>query len=412
MNKRIRIVTLWFACCLLLAMVVPPSFAAEPASKPVERYVVLGDSLAIGYEPGMTIDSVPYGYSDRVYEQALLHGRATWTNYGIGGLTSTGLNAMLQAVVDGKKVKGSDIQPALADPRADQVVGDTAKIKADIASATLITITIGGNDIGAKIIGELAGMDDAGLDAFATDWLQAYTDNLTSILRNLYTINKNVRVYVADQYSPVPAIMKAEYPKAQKLKDRLTAALKQIEQQMRQNGYKMTAVPVAEAFVGSEGTYTHIAERDIHPNQSGYTVIAEVFAKSIWGEYRSDLAKTDPITVVVGGRTIDTPHVPALLQDTTFVPLREYSEALGATVDWDDATQTSTVRYNGKSVALTLDSTVIVVGGESKQIDTAPPHAHESNGEMKTYIPLRLMAEGLGFDVQYVPQSRTAYINS
>ncbi|RKN85990.1 stalk domain-containing protein [Paenibacillus ginsengarvi] len=404
-----RLFSLWLACFLVFACLASSVSAASAAP---ERYVVFGDSIAIGFEPGMTVDSIPYGYSDRVYEQALLHGRATAANYGIGGLTSAGLKTMLQAVADGKKIKGSDLQPSLPDPRADQVVSDTAKIKADIAAATLITITIGGNDIGSKIITDLQNMNDADLDAFAATWMKTYTDNVTSTLQNIFTINKNVRVYIADQYSPVPAFMKAEYAKAQKLKDLFTATLKQIEQSFTKNNFKVTAVPVAAAFVGSEGTFTHIAEKDIHPNQSGYEKIAELFAKSIWGDYRDDLAKTDPITVVVGGRTIATPHLPALIGDSTFVPLREYSEALGATVDWNDETKTATVRYNGSSVALTLDSTTISVNGTAKQIETAAPHAHDSNGEMKTYIPLRLMAEGLGFDVQYVQQSRTAFINS
>ena len=39
------------------------------------------------------------------------------------------------------------------------------------------------------------------------------------------------------------------------------------------------------------------------------------------------------------------------------------------------------------------------------------PHFHNSAGEQKTYVPLRLMAEGVGFDVKYILQSRTAYIN-
>ncbi|GAA3410834.1 stalk domain-containing protein [Paenibacillus hodogayensis] len=411
---RRKLAMFGLACCLLLVWLGPAALAAgtAPASAAPERYVIFGDSLAIGFEPGLTTASVPYGYSDRVYEQALLRGRITMANYGIGGLTSSGLKTMMQAVAEGRKIKGSDIQPSLPDPRADQVVADTAKIKADIAAATFITITIGGNDIGAKIINELKDMDDAQLDTFASQWMSTYTDNVTSVLQNLFAINPKARIYIADQYSPVPAVMKAEYPKAQKLKNGFTATLKKIEQSFRDKKYEITAVPVAEAFVGNEGTYSHIAVRDIHPNQSGYDKIAEIFAKSIWGEYRNGLIRTEPITVVVAGRTVQTPHVPALLQGSTFVPLREYAEALGATVDWNAATQTATVRYSGNSVALTIDSATIVVGGVPKTIGELPaPHAHESAGETKTYIPLRLMAEGLGFDVQYVPQSSTAYIN-
>jgi hypothetical protein len=142
--------------------------------------------------------------------------------------------------------------------------------------------------------------------------------------------------------------------------------------------------------------------------------MAEIFAKSIWGGYRKDITAAEPITVVLNGRTLQTKFLPVLLLSSTFVPLREYSEeGLGATVDWDVATSTATVRYNGKQVDLTVHATTYVVNGVTKKLpdDISPPQSIESNGEMKTYIPLRLLAEGLGFDVQYIGQSRTAYIN-
>ncbi|WP_158289576.1 stalk domain-containing protein [Paenibacillus flagellatus] len=410
--KASRLLSLGLAVSLLLAALAPASLAADSAP-PSTSYVAFGDSLTVGYEPGKSADDIPYGYVDRVYEQALLRGRAEMINYGIAGLNSLGLKNLLDAVTAEKLVKGADIQPNLPDPRADQVVSDTKALKADIASASAILITIGGNDFGAGIMTEAADWTDAQLDAFAADKIKAYSDNLTSVLDDIFAINGKVRVYVADQYSPFPNINKSLYERLQKLKDRFTEKLNEIAKGYGATSMSVTAVPVADAFVGHEGTYTHIASRDIHPNQNGYAKMAELFSKAIWGDYRSVTADSDssPITVFVVGRTVDTPHVPALLQGSTFVPLREYAESLGATVDWDQATNTATVRYNGNSVALTIDSKTISVNGSARSIDTDPPHAHESAGETKTYIPLRLMAEGLGFDVKYVPQSRTAYIN-
>lgn len=398
------------ALVLLLTVWVPAALGAETKSPATETYVSFGDSLTIGFEPGMTLESVPYGFVDRLYEQALMRGRVQLTNYGIGGMTSTGLNKFIQAVADEKTVKASDLQPSFADPRADQVVSNTKQIKADIAAATLLTITIGGNDFGKEIITEVDTMSDEQLAAFTDNWMKTYTENLTATLQNIFAINKNVRVYVADQYSPAPRLYK-NYDKLQKLKDLFSATLGQITQKFQKDGFQATAVSVADSFVGSEGTYTHISQKDIHPNQDGYQVIAEQFAKAIWGEYRKDMKPTEPITVVVGGHTVNTPHLPALLQDSTFVPLREYSEALGAVVSWDDTTRTTTVRYKGNAVALDIGSTTISVNGVPQTITTAAPYSYESAGETKTYVPLRLMAEGLGFDVQYVPQSRTAYIN-
>lgn len=58
------------------------------------HYVALGDSLTVGYEWG---NEVPYGFVDRLHEQALYKGRAKTTNYGIVGLTSTGLKNQLDS---------------------------------------------------------------------------------------------------------------------------------------------------------------------------------------------------------------------------------------------------------------------------------------------------------------------------
>jgi hypothetical protein len=50
------------------------------------------------------------------------------------------------------------------------------------------------------------------------------------------------------------------------------------------------------------------------------------------------------------------------------------------------------------------------VNGVAKTIRDIPL-SQMSNDEHKTYVPLRLMVEGLGLDVQYTAGSHTAYIN-
>jgi lysophospholipase L1-like esterase len=389
-----------------------PAAGAESSKPPEEFYVVLGDSLAIGFEPDMKVDAVPYGYSDRVYEQALMHGRASFANYGIGGLTSAGFKNFIQAVAEEKTISSDEIQPNLPDTRVDSMMAEVSRIKSDIAAADMITLTIGGNDVKNEILTKFVNLSDEDFEVFVDDWMKSYAESLTSVLTNIYALNQNVRIYAADQYSPYPKLNEKVYLRTQKMKDRLTETLKALEQEFRGKGFQLTTVPVAQAFVGKELQYTYIlGKQNPHPNQRGYALIAEVFAKTIWGEHRTDVKKTEPISVVVGGRSVDTPHVPALIGGTTFVPLREYSEALGAKVEWDAKTQTATVIIGDNRVALTIDSDVITVNGVPQQVKTAVPHFHQSAGESKTYVPLRLMAEGVGFDVKYVLQSKTAYIN-
>src|SRR5690606_2894257 len=115
-----------------------------------------------------------------------------------------------------------------------------------------------------------------------------------------------------------------------------------------------------------------ISKNDIHPKQSGYTLIAEVFAKTIWGEVKPAVRTEGRINVVVGGLVLDTPHLPVLIDNTTFVPLREYTESLGALVDWNADTQTATIRMNGNVVELTIGSSWMRLNGEFKEIKDIP----------------------------------------
>ncbi|MDF2815605.1 MAG: copper amine oxidase [Paenibacillus sp.] len=132
MNNRKPFVSLLLSFILLMSIAIPVSAdTATVTSKQTAsiKYVALGDSLTLGYEPDMDMTVMPYGFVDRVYEQSLFHGRATMINYGLGGLTSNGLKLMLQAVASGKKVTTADIQPGLPDFRADEMLAGHAQIK-------------------------------------------------------------------------------------------------------------------------------------------------------------------------------------------------------------------------------------------------------------------------------------------
>jgi lysophospholipase L1-like esterase len=422
-EKPLRIQKSLFGFLLTLTLLISSSLPASAAdtsahastaasAKPI-KYVALGDSLTVGYEPDMDMTVMPYGFVDRVYEQALYHGRASAANYGLGGLTSTGLKLMIDAVSSGKKATVADIQPGLPDFRADTMLADPAKIKKDLAEATLITITIGGNDLGTSIIKKVVTneLTDEALQTFVTDTMKQYKANLTAVLTSLYALNKTAQVVIADQYQPYPPLNQDIYKRLNTIKDSFSAALQSVVQSFKDQKVAIQIAPVAQAFVGQEGILTYIVgKQDIHPNQIGYATMSEVFAKTIWGDVKTAVRVKGMITVVVGGRQLDTPHLPVLIQDSTFVPLREYTEALGAHVDWTAETQTATIHLNGNVVELSINSNVMKVNGVAKTISDIPL-SQMSNDEQKTYVPLRLMVEGLGLDVQYAAGSHTAYIN-
>lgn len=383
-------------------------YADEPTPAPAAankalHYVAFGDSLTVGYEPGVNLSNLPYGFVDRVYEQALSKGRATAVNYGIAGLTSTGLKNFLTAVVTNKSVKGADIQPKLPDPRADQIVANPLAVKANVAKADLITITIGGNDFWA-FNETIQGKSEADVQKMVEQRLTTYSSNLTATLQMIFGINPRAQVVVADQYNPVPNTNFQDYANLLLVGKAFTGTLEQVAQGFQNNKLNVRVVKVADDFVGREITYTHIMKRDIHPNQLGYGVMAEQFSNVIWGDYGVAQRQT-PITIVVGGKQVNT-YKPLLLQNSTYVPVREYSESLGAKVDWEQATRTAIVTIGENSVRLTQGSDIAVVGGTPVKLSAKV----QMFGD-KVYVPLRALAEGLGFDVTYVPQSHTAYVN-
>ncbi len=52
--------------------------------------------------------------------------------------------------------------------------------------------------------------------------------------------------------------------------------------------------------------------------------------------------------------------------------MRAAGEAVGATVDWNQATQTATATLAGREVSFTLWSNTYVIDGEAKTTDVAP----------------------------------------
>lgn len=101
-------------------------------------------------------------------------------------------------------------------------------------------------------------------------------------------------------------------------------------------------------------------------------------------------------TINMMQQQLDT--APYISNDRVYVPLRALSGALGASVDFDDASQKITLIYNGERVEMRIDSNVVTTTkGGIFQTDAAP---EISNG--RTMIPLRTAAEALGCRVEAV----------
>lgn len=413
--------------CLILAFFVIGNTAvlAEQVQAKVYHYVALGDSLTAGFEPWMTAEweskrSFPtaYGFVERVYEQALYNGRAEVKNYGILGLKSEGLSKLLSAVSAGSVVQPDDIQPNLPDPRIDEILAKAEEMKSSIQAADLITITIGGNDF-MDFAAWMEGKTEQEIEAELEKRLNLYAENLTHSLQTMLKLNPNAKIVIADQYQPYPKLGNQDlYAKLEKYSQALTAKLENVTASMNLMKGQLGIAYVAKRFVSYEAAFTYMnmlepEKSDIHPNQKGYAEMAKAFAETIWGGYK-EVSNKHPIGIVVKGKELKTPYQPILEAGTTYVPVREYVEALGGHVEWDQASQSAIANFKGIIVKYTAASDIIEVNG--KEVKMSAPvklvRVDQNDRNGKTYVPLRALAEeGLKLDVQYIQESNTAYIN-
>ncbi|WP_161568141.1 stalk domain-containing protein [Anaerobacillus alkaliphilus] len=372
------------------------------------HYVALGDSLTVGLEPQQYWDAnAPvFGFVDRVYEQALFYGKTNVKNYGVNGLTSTGLKNILVTMDQGSAAAKADIQETLRDPRIDQLLKSTNSLKADIVKADLITITIGGNDFGARTYIDIRDLNEQEVQIFLDEKISVYQENIKETLNVIYRLNPEVTVVIADQYNPFPRVNQDMYKKLTLLSTQFTKVLEGISAQYKKDGYELILAPVAKSFINREISYTHILRADIHPNQKGYDVMAKVISELLWGVYHEAPPSEKEITIYVKGKELVTPFDPVISNGSTFVPIREYAESLGATVAWQGATQSAVVKLDQEVITFTVGSDFISVGNERVALNDK---VQLING--KVYVPLRAIAEGLKFDVTYSKATKRAFIN-
>lgn len=97
---------------------------------------------------------------------------------------------------------------------------------------------------------------------------------------------------------------------------------------------------------------------------------------------------------------------PLLVENSrTLAPLRLIAEELGYEVVWQESTRTVDVIDNSEKIVFTIDSNVISVNGNSKEIDVSARIFGD-----RTYIPLRAL-ENLNSEVEWIENTRTVVVN-
>lgn len=116
-------------------------------------------------------------------------------------------------------------------------------------------------------------------------------------------------------------------------------------------------------------------------------------------------ASNDVITVFVDGEKINFDVNPVTENDRTLVPMRAIFEALGATVTWDETTQTAIAVKDVNTIKITIDSNIMYKNEESIILDV-PARMIED----RTLVPIRAVSESLDASVDWIEETQQIII--
>lgn len=107
------------------------------------------------------------------------------------------------------------------------------------------------------------------------------------------------------------------------------------------------------------------------------------------------------VYVKYNGNILGFETPPIIENDRTLIPVRFLFEQMGATVDWNQETQTATILRDNTAISLDIDNTEAQINGEPVTMDVP---SRLING--KTMVPIRFLSEELGYTVDWDEESR------
>ena len=116
---------------------------------------------------------------------------------------------------------------------------------------------------------------------------------------------------------------------------------------------------------------------------------------------KTDSGKRNFVRLYLNNQLLHTNQSPVIKNNRTLVPLRTIAEALDASVDWNQNTQTVTIQSSNKTIKIPINSHNVLVDGKEIFID-APAQLMNNT----TMLPLRFVTEQLG---AYVSWDNTSY---
>lgn len=113
-------------------------------------------------------------------------------------------------------------------------------------------------------------------------------------------------------------------------------------------------------------------------------------------------ADAGQIRINLDGVDIACDSPPVITEGRTLVPARAVFEAMGGSVEWNEASREVTVAVRDVAIKLKIDSATAYINGTGRQLDV--PAKIIKN---RTMVPVRFVSEAAGYEVSWDEKNRT-----
>lgn len=120
----------------------------------------------------------------------------------------------------------------------------------------------------------------------------------------------------------------------------------------------------------------------------------------------SSVSAKNDIKININGQDVKTDVAPIIQNERTMVPLRVVSENLGVEVSWNQDTKEVTLEDENLNAKFKIGSKTYQANGKKAKTDVAPIVYED-----RTLVPIRVIAETLGREVNWNNDTRTVLIN-
>ncbi|MBP3448049.1 MAG: cell wall hydrolase [Clostridia bacterium] len=101
-----------------------------------------------------------------------------------------------------------------------------------------------------------------------------------------------------------------------------------------------------------------------------------------------------PVDIEINGSLIQCDQKPVLIDSTTYIPLRAFSDAIGGTIGWNAEKKEATMEKGGHSFLFSPETNTCVIDGIEEGYASVIYRS-------RTMIPVRAVSETLGYDVEW-----------